>query len=62
MWLHSSIEGSDLIPGFVCFLVCLFHELELGIAAGVAVQLLVILYHSARPPVEVDIKTVIFNA
>jgi len=51
-------KRSDLIPGFVCFLVCLFHELELGIAAGVAVQLLVILYHSARPPVEVDIKTV----
>jgi len=55
MWRSKRL---DLIPPLTCFLVCLFYELELGILAGVVVQLLFVLYHTARPGVKVLIKKV----
>ena len=50
--------GTDLIPGFACFLGCLFYELEMGIGLGVVIQVIMLLYHAARPGVEVTIKKV----
>ncbi|KAL4707479.1 hypothetical protein ACJJTC_000231 [Scirpophaga incertulas] len=43
----------DLIPGVVTFAACLLTRLELGIVAGIAVNLLFLLYASARPSVKV---------
>ena len=48
----------DLLPGLACFLGCLFYELEMGIGLGVVIQVLMLLYHAARPGVEVTIKKV----
>eukprot|EP00090_Calanus_glacialis_P015453 TRINITY_DN24401_c0_g1_i1.p1 TRINITY_DN24401_c0_g1~~TRINITY_DN24401_c0_g1_i1.p1 ORF type:complete len:653 (-),score=122.04 TRINITY_DN24401_c0_g1_i1:57-2015(-) len=51
-------KRTDLIPGFACFLGCLFYELEMGIGLGVVIQVIMLLYHAARPGVEVTIKKV----
>jgi len=51
----------DLLPGLACFLGCLFYELEMGIGLGVVIQVLMLLYHAARPGVEVTIKKVEIN-
>eukprot|EP00092_Neocalanus_flemingeri_P034435 GFUD01037444.1.p1 GENE.GFUD01037444.1~~GFUD01037444.1.p1 ORF type:complete len:657 (+),score=135.37 GFUD01037444.1:71-2041(+) len=48
----------DLLPGFACFLGCLFYELEMGIGLGVVIQVIMLLYHAARPGIEVQIKKV----
>ena len=47
-----------MLPGLACFLGCLFYELEMGIGLGVVIQVLMLLYHAARPGVEVTIKRV----
>ena len=57
-WTDFFHPEIDLIPGFACFLVCLFCELEFGIGAGVLIQIIMILYTSARPKVEFDVKKV----
>jgi len=44
----------DLIPAFATFFTCLFWALEWGILIGVGIQILVILYHAARPKVNVE--------
>jgi MFS superfamily sulfate permease-like transporter len=44
----------DLIPGVVTFGACLAARLELGIVAGIAVNLAFLLYASARPAVRVS--------
>ena len=44
----------DLIPAFATFLTCLFWALEYGIMVGVGIQVLLILYHAARPKVHVE--------
>ena len=52
----------DLIPAFATFFCCLFWALEWGILIGVGIQILFILYQSARPGVNVDVRKVIgFN-
>ncbi|CAH0723073.1 unnamed protein product, partial [Brenthis ino] len=43
----------DIIPGLVTFGACLLTRLELGIVLGIAVNLLFLLYASARPAVRV---------
>ncbi|XP_026729166.1 sodium-independent sulfate anion transporter-like [Trichoplusia ni] len=43
----------DLIPAVVTFVSCLMLRLELGIVIGIAVNLLFLLYASARPSVKV---------
>ena len=48
----------DLIPGFVCFFVGLFSELDYGIFAGIGVHLAIVLYRIARPRVLVEVKAV----
>lgn len=55
MWKSKRI---DLLPGFVCFIVGLFYELEMGIFSGIGVHLMIVLYHTARPGVTVEVKQV----
>lgn len=43
----------DIIPAVVTFATCLILRLELGIVIGIAVNLLFLLYASARPSVHV---------
>ncbi|VVC90078.1 unnamed protein product, partial [Leptidea sinapis] len=43
----------DIIPAVVTFATCLLVRLELGIVCGIAVNLLFLLYASARPSVRV---------
>ncbi|XP_058806506.1 sodium-independent sulfate anion transporter-like isoform X2 [Phymastichus coffea] len=47
-------KKSDLIPGLGTFVACLVLQVELGIAIGVAVNVLFILYHAARPKISVE--------
>ncbi|XP_038212215.1 sodium-independent sulfate anion transporter-like [Zerene cesonia] len=44
----------DIIPAVVTFATCLLVRLELGIVAGIAVNLVFLLYASARPSVRVS--------
>ncbi|KAI4489148.1 hypothetical protein M0804_004646 [Polistes exclamans] len=47
----------DLVPAIVTFLCCLFVRLELGIVIGIGVNLLFLLYASARPSLRVQKAT-----
>ncbi|XP_020300520.1 sodium-independent sulfate anion transporter isoform X2 [Pseudomyrmex gracilis] len=51
MWKSSK---KDLIPMFVTFLFCLVIGVEYGILLGVGINLMFLLYPSARPTVHVD--------
>lgn len=51
MWKSSK---KDLIPMFVTFLFCLVISVEYGILAGVGINLMFLLYPSARPTIHVD--------
>jgi MFS superfamily sulfate permease-like transporter len=44
----------DLIPAFATFFSCLFIRLELGILIGIGVNVMFLLYASARPSVRVE--------
>ena len=55
-FLSYCILGTDLLPGFVCFTVGLFYELEMGIFSGIGIHILIVLYHIARPGVSVEIR------
>lgn len=48
----------DLIPMFVTFLFCLIIGVEYGILLGVGINLMFLLYPSARPTVHIDKCTV----
>ncbi|XP_069685129.1 sodium-independent sulfate anion transporter-like isoform X2 [Periplaneta americana] len=45
-------KKSDLIPMIVTFLACLGISLDYGILVGIGVNLLFVLYHTARPDVQ----------
>ncbi|PNF43809.1 hypothetical protein B7P43_G07766, partial [Cryptotermes secundus] len=51
MWRTKKV---DLIPAFATFLSCLFIRLELGIVIGIGINVLFLLYASARPSVRVE--------
>ncbi|KAK7870326.1 hypothetical protein R5R35_003714 [Gryllus longicercus] len=51
MWRTKKI---DLIPAFATFLSCLFIRLELGIVIGIGINVVFLLYASARPSVKVE--------
>lgn len=51
MWRSSK---KDLIPTFATFILCLVVGVELGIVIGVAINLIFLLYPSARPTVFVE--------
>ncbi|XP_014238195.1 sodium-independent sulfate anion transporter-like [Trichogramma pretiosum] len=50
MWRTKKI---DLIPAVVTFLCCLLLQLEIGIVVGIGINLLFLLYASARPSIRV---------
>ncbi|KAG8041128.1 hypothetical protein G9C98_002116 [Cotesia typhae] len=50
MWKSKKI---DLIPAVVTFVSCLFVGLELGVIIGISINLLFLLYASARPSLRV---------
>lgn len=47
-------KKSDLIPGVGTFIACLVLQLEIGIACGVGLNVMFILYHAARPKISVE--------
>lgn len=48
MWRSKKI---DLIPGFGAFIACLVFPLQVGIFVGIGINMVFILYYSARPKV-----------
>ncbi|CAG9786111.1 unnamed protein product [Diatraea saccharalis] len=48
---------ADLVPAFATFALCLAIGVELGILAGIAVNVVLLLYPSARPQLEAEIVT-----
>eukprot|EP00095_Tigriopus_kingsejongensis_P008885 maker-scaffold566_size135349-snap-gene-0.23 protein:Tk08885 transcript:maker-scaffold566_size135349-snap-gene-0.23-mRNA-1 annotation:"sodium-independent sulfate anion transporter" len=52
MWRSKK---TDLFCAFVTFACCLFWALEYGILVGVVVQILIVLYNTARPQISVDV-------
>lgn len=48
----------DLIPAIATFLCCLFIRLELGIVIGIGINVIFLLYASARPSLRVHKDTV----
>ena len=52
----SSYSEIDLLPGFVCFFVGLFSELDYGIFAGVGLHVAIVLYQISRPKVVVEVR------
>jgi len=55
LWRSKRI---DMIPGFATFFVCLLYKLEIGIMAGVAFQIALVLYNTARPKLTIEVKEV----
>ena len=51
MSMRSMSVELDLIPACATFLSCLFLRLELGIVIGIGINVLFLLYASARPTV-----------
>ena len=51
MWRSSK---KDLIPTFATFLFCLIIGVEYGILIGVAINIMFLLYPSARPKIHVE--------
>ncbi|XP_068153257.1 sodium-independent sulfate anion transporter [Drosophila tropicalis] len=47
-------KRSDLVPGIFAFICCLVMPLEIGITVAIGVNLLFILYHSARPKITLE--------
>ncbi|RVE51301.1 hypothetical protein evm_004105 [Chilo suppressalis] len=54
MW-HS--RRADLVPAFATFALCLAIGVELGILAGIAINVVLLLYPSARPQLDAEIVT-----
>ncbi|XP_059088893.1 sodium-independent sulfate anion transporter-like isoform X2 [Tigriopus californicus] len=54
MWRSKK---TDLLCAFVTFLCCLFWALEFGILVGVGIQVLIVLYNTARPHLTIELCT-----
>ncbi|CAK1596276.1 unnamed protein product [Parnassius mnemosyne] len=48
---------ADLVPAFATFAVCLVVGVEIGIVAGIVLNVLLLLYPSARPQLDAEIMT-----
>lgn len=55
MWRSNK---KDLIPTFATFILCLGVGVELGILVGVAINMIFLLYPSARPTIYVEKRKV----
>uniref|UniRef100_T1GUR8 STAS domain-containing protein n=1 Tax=Megaselia scalaris TaxID=36166 RepID=T1GUR8_MEGSC len=58
MWRSKK---TDLIPGFIAFIACLVLPLQIGILIGIGINMMFILYHSARPKIRLDKYVVNFS-
>lgn len=56
--IYLAVPELDIIPAVVTFGACLLTRLELGIVIGIAVNLMFLLYASARPSVKVTTAVV----
>lgn len=56
-YLHYFTE-TDLIPGMAAFIACLVLPLEIGILAGIGINVVFILYHAARPKITIEFLSV----
>ncbi|GAB0097649.1 sodium-independent sulfate anion transporter [Sergentomyia squamirostris] len=52
MWRSKK---SDLLPGLATFIACLALPLEYGILIGIGINVIFILYHSARPKITIEL-------
>ncbi|XP_059619978.1 sodium-independent sulfate anion transporter-like [Phlebotomus argentipes] len=52
MWRSKK---TDLLPGIAAFIACLALPLEFGILVGIGINVIFILYHSARPKISVEL-------
>lgn len=62
MWKVSKI---DIIPWACSFFLCVFQSIEVGVGTGMAVNLLIMLFHTTRPQHQVlvkDTETQVFRA
>lgn len=57
-FIYFSFEETDLIPGMAAFVACLVFPLEIGILAGIAINIMFILYHAARPKISIEFLSV----
>lgn len=55
MWRSNR---KDLVPTFATFMICLGFGVEIGILIGVGINIIFLLYPSARPSVNVEKVTV----
>ncbi|KAK9883788.1 hypothetical protein WA026_001983 [Henosepilachna vigintioctopunctata] len=58
MWKTKKI---DLIPAAATFLACLLLRLEVGIVIGISINVMFLLYQSARPSIRVEKLTTSFG-
>lgn len=58
MWKSNK---KDLIPTFATFVLCLGVGVEMGILIGVLINIVFLLYPSARPKLTVDTQKVRIN-
>lgn len=58
MWRSKK---TDLIPGMSAFVACLVLPMEIGILAGIAINVAFILYHAARPKISIEFLSVIIR-
>ncbi|XP_018330805.1 sodium-independent sulfate anion transporter isoform X2 [Agrilus planipennis] len=56
MWRSSR---KDLVPTFATFVLCLAIGVEIGILIGVGINIIFLLYPSARPTIHVEKKTIV---
>uniref|UniRef100_A0A1B0CTN7 STAS domain-containing protein n=2 Tax=Lutzomyia longipalpis TaxID=7200 RepID=A0A1B0CTN7_LUTLO len=52
MWRSKK---TDLLPGIAAFIACLALPLEFGILVGIGINVIFILYHSARPKITIEL-------
>ena len=54
-------SGKDLVPAFATFILCLGLGVELGILVGVGINMVFLVYPSARPALHVERAKVLIN-
>jgi MFS superfamily sulfate permease-like transporter len=54
IFLNSFLAEIDLVPFFVTLICCLMLGIEIGILIGVCVDIIFVLYRTARPKILID--------
>lgn len=61
LYFFLQFTETDLIPGMAAFIACLVLPLEIGILTGIAINIIFILYHAARPKISIEFLSVSKN-